>query len=91
MSATEAFVHEVGHIMGGLFPGHADMINLKATGYGTKLGVPQESQGEGNEGYATNFESQWRVDVLGLGPRPSYKMWDDYIYLGHTNLFPSEP
>ena len=81
MSATEAFVHESGHAVTLLFPDFAADIARRAW-----RGKPELMA----EGYATNFESQWRVDALGVGPRPSYREWDDYMYLGHWKLFPDE-
>jgi len=80
VSATEAFVHELAHAVSvTMFPGFAAGIGaLSAQG---DLAL--------QEAYATNFESQWRVDILGLAPRPAYHDFNDY--LGHHSLFPFEP
>jgi len=80
MTATEAFVHEVGHAVTKLFPDFAATISRRAWNGSADFVA---------EGYATNFESQWRVG-MGLGPRPSYRQWGDYTYLGSIKMFPDE-
>jgi hypothetical protein len=37
MSATEAFVHETGHMVASLFPGYADAINVRSALKGDPL------------------------------------------------------
>lgn len=78
MSAAEAFVHELGHSVSiTMFPGFA-------AGIGSISSTDLPFQ----EAYASNFESRWRAQVLGLGPRPAYHDYHDYTYLPKRPLFP---
>jgi RHS repeat-associated protein len=81
-SPTEVLVHELGHAIAALGPGHAFLVQQS-------LGRSMFMLGDLNgEAYATAFENAWRHQVLGVSSVRGYVMEGDMLDSTEADLFP---
>jgi RHS repeat-associated protein len=83
VGATEALVHEIGHAVASLIPGHSDALALRK---GRSLAAKANGR---HETYATAFENAWRHEVLGATDiRSGYYSENDIYDSKSSEMFP---